>query len=396
MPVLAWTRAAGYLSQGYFSSAVREYQAGLTKFSRHKVAPYARLDLALCFERLGAYAEACEQLALIANQADVLADRMLPGTRSDYATLQQIARIRLCHALLLSNRGAEAAKIARFLRLDTCASQPNPQLLSVKALALLDSFSGKRLEAKNDANRQSKLGSAKRVLRNIKGKRSGTSGTRAHRAIVRVRSTTAGRATAISATTLKEPISRVSELKSFRAVHAVIDAVMQLEEGVDGTAQMIARAESLALGTESLNSGSLPIGSAQSGDSALWLWIIAGQRLLDSKNALRARSLLNRALALEPSAPRILSLLAQTYLVSGEGYNPNFAVQLATKACQHAGWQSAQAHSVLAECYYHGGDKLAALTMAQGSRFRSADPQIQQLLESLSDAAAINSDSSRN
>jgi len=396
MPVLAWTRAAGYLSQGYFSSAAREYQAGLTKFPKHKVAPYARLDLALCFERLGAYAEACEQLALIANQADVLADRMLPGTRSAYATLQQISRIRLCHALLLSNRGAEAAKIARFLRLDTCASQPNPQLLLVKALALLESFAGKRLEAKNEANRQSKLGSAKRVLRSLKGKRSSTSGTRTQRVIVRGRSTSALRSATINTTALREPISRVSEIKSFRAAHAVVDAVMQLEEGVDGPAQMIARAESLALGTESLNSGLLAKEPLQSEDSALWLWIIAGQRLLDFKNALRARSLLNRALALEPSAPLILSLLAQSYLVSGEGYNPNFAVQLATKACQHAGWQSPQAHSVLAECYYHGGDKLAALTMAQGSRFRPADPQIQQLIESLSDAAAVNSDSSRN
>ena len=97
-----------------------------------------------------------------------------------------------------------------------------------------------------------------------------------------------------------------------------------------------------------------------------------------------ARRQLARALALNATHPRVLSLLAETYLCSGDDYNADYACQLATQACQSSGWLSPRELHVLAESYYHCRDKMAALIMASkakevGARLMGAYPRVRKL-----------------
>lgn len=78
--------------------------------------------------------------------------------------------------------------------------------------------------------------------------------------------------------------------------------------------------------------------------------------------------------------PRILSLLAETYLKSGEFYNPDYACQLAVSACQHSQWSSPRELHILAEAYFHQGDKISALVLASKAKHMGS-----QLLGSYSD-----------
>ncbi len=355
VPVFAWTRAASYFSRSYFESAAREYQRGLDRFPNHHVAPYARLDLSVCLERMGNYEAACEQLTILARS---------PGP------LQKVAKTQLCYTLLLSDRGAEAGKIAESLTLDSrqLRSRHTTNLLAVKALSLFD------LERPVMPERM--IGRVKTTPGlNQAGRRMRSLNSREGSNRVPLRRERVFRSTgfALKSANQEDNIchthgicQQIEELRPYRTVHELVDAVIKLSEGDTAMEEIVAVAEGKDV-------------------EGLWLWIIAGQKLLDRKEPIRARKLLKRALAAEPRSPRVLSLLARTYLVSGEGYNPDFAVQLATKACQHSGWQSARAHAVLAECFYHSGDKLAALTVVQGSRSKLADPQIQLLLESLNE-----------
>lgn len=105
-----------------------------------------------------------------------------------------------------------------------------------------------------------------------------------------------------------------------------------------------------------------------------------------------ARQLLRRSLAAAPTYPRLLSLLAESYLLGGPFYNPAYAVQLATAACQNSSWSSPRELHVLAEAYFHHGDKVSALLMAgkakeEGSRLLGSYRDVkslERLIESLS------------
>ncbi len=352
VPVLAWAKAAAAFSAGAYEVAAQEYRRGLTRYSNHPVAPFARLDLAVCLERLGVYDDAIEQLTVLSEQS---------------GTLQAVARARLAHTLFLSDRGAEGATLAKLLALDArqVRSRTNAELLVVKALAAFENHSHPELE---------------RELRVVGGSSTRETGsarvtsTRASRRWLKAvpAATTRVRDFPLKSANLDRSSGKedvLSELQAYRSVNELVDLIIRAETEVDGISHLNAAAE------------------ARESDG-LWIWIVAGQKLLEMKEPLRARRILNRALAVEPRAPKILSLLARTYLVSGEGYSPTFAVQLATKACQHAGWRSAKAHAALAECFYHSGDKLAALTVVQGSKSKLADPQIQLLLESLTEQLA--------
>lgn len=77
---------------------------------------------------------------------------------------------------------------------------------------------------------------------------------------------------------------------------------------------------------------------------------------------------LRRAMAVAPDYPRLLSLFAELYLVSGESYNAEFAVQLASAACQQTNWSSPREMHILAESYYHQHDRFAALIMANKAK----------------------------
>jgi predicted Zn-dependent protease len=114
--------------------------------------------------------------------------------------------------------------------------------------------------------------------------------------------------------------------------------------------------------------------------------------LMSEKKTSYARHHLHRALAAAPEHPRVLTLLSRTYLEPAGSYEPDFAVQLALKACQNSEWLNLQAMHDLAEAYYHLGDKMSALLVA--SRAKSLGDQspgtfrhsknLEDLIESLS------------
>ena len=96
--------------------------------------------------------------------------------------------------------------------------------------------------------------------------------------------------------------------------------------------------------------------------------ILLAKVLLDEEKVAQARRLLRRALAVLPDNPCILSLLAKSYLVGGPLYNAEYAKQLATQACQKAEWSSPRDMHILAESFYHSGDKVSALIIASKAR----------------------------
>ena len=86
-------------------------------------------------------------------------------------------------------------------------------------------------------------------------------------------------------------------------------------------------------------------------------------------------------------------MLAETYLRSGTMYNAAFGKQLATQACIATNWLSPREMHVLAEAYYHTGDKLAALLTASKAKQAGSglvgqyakSHHLDQLIESLTD-----------
>ena len=90
--------------------------------------------------------------------------------------------------------------------------------------------------------------------------------------------------------------------------------------------------------------------------------------LLEEDKVAYARQQLRRALVVAPEHPRLLSLFAQSYLKSGPFYNPEYAKQLATQACQSSGWESPREMHILADSYFHEGDKVFALLVASKAK----------------------------
>lgn len=96
--------------------------------------------------------------------------------------------------------------------------------------------------------------------------------------------------------------------------------------------------------------------------------ILFSEVLIAEGKIAHARRLLRRALHSAADYPRILSLLAETYLKSGPFYNAEYAKQLATTACQNTTWTSPREMHILAEAYYHVGDKVSALIIASKAK----------------------------
>jgi tetratricopeptide (TPR) repeat protein len=88
------------------------------------------------------------------------------------------------------------------------------------------------------------------------------------------------------------------------------------------------------------------------------------QVLLDEGKTAYARHHLHRALVVSSENPRVLRLLANSYLKEGVFFEPEYAVQLATLACQCAGWRGIHEMHTLAEAYALSGDKMSALLVA--------------------------------
>ena len=92
--------------------------------------------------------------------------------------------------------------------------------------------------------------------------------------------------------------------------------------------------------------------------------VLYGELLLQRGVFTEGRYHLQRALKVAPSHPKVLGLLAESYLVEGGFFNPDFAVQLAQAACQSSGWLNPRELHILAEAYRLRGDNVAALLAA--------------------------------
>lgn len=88
------------------------------------------------------------------------------------------------------------------------------------------------------------------------------------------------------------------------------------------------------------------------------------QVLLDEGKTAYARHHLHRALVVSSENPRVLRMLASSYLKEGVFFEPEFAVQLATVACQFTSWKGVHEMHTLAEAYASKGDKMSALLVA--------------------------------
>ena len=81
-----------------------------------------------------------------------------------------------------------------------------------------------------------------------------------------------------------------------------------------------------------------------------------------------ARHHLHRALVVAPEHPKVLRLLAQSYLSPGIFFEPEYAVQLAQKACQATAWRGVHEMLGLAQAYIAASDNAAALLVASRAK----------------------------
>jgi predicted Zn-dependent protease len=90
--------------------------------------------------------------------------------------------------------------------------------------------------------------------------------------------------------------------------------------------------------------------------------------LMDEGKIAYARHHLHRALIVSPEHPKVLTLLARSYVELGAFFEPEFAIQLATKACQMTEWKGIHEMHLLARAYACSGDKVSALLVASKAK----------------------------
>lgn len=108
------------------------------------------------------------------------------------------------------------------------------------------------------------------------------------------------------------------------------------------------------------------------------------QVLLDEGKTAYARHHLHRSLMVSPEHPRVLRMLALSYLQPGPHFEPEYAINLATKACQATGWCGIHEMHALAKAYALCGDKVSALLIASkakqaGQNLLGVYPEVQSL-----------------
>ncbi|HMO02801.1 MAG TPA: hypothetical protein PKD37_06670 [Oligoflexia bacterium] len=124
--------------------------------------------------------------------------------------------------------------------------------------------------------------------------------------------------------------------------------------------------------------------------------IAYAETLYATNEIIQARNQLKRALLVSPDHPRLLSLLAETYL-NGETtlYNPSYAAQLAANSCQSSGWVSARELHIYARALLHCGDKTTALMVANkafaaGSRLLGSYSKVKEIERLISQLSSSN------
>jgi tetratricopeptide (TPR) repeat protein len=122
--------------------------------------------------------------------------------------------------------------------------------------------------------------------------------------------------------------------------------------------------------------------------------VVAFAEVLLSEGKLAyARHHLHRALAAAPEHPKVLRLLALSYMHEGAFFEPEYAVQLAVKACQVTAWRGIHELYILAQAFVAQGDKAAALMVATQAkkiavRLIGGHPGVEKLERFLQSAAA--------
>jgi uncharacterized protein HemY len=119
--------------------------------------------------------------------------------------------------------------------------------------------------------------------------------------------------------------------------------------------------------------------------------------LLEEGKTAYARHHLHRALTVSPEHPKVLRLLALSYLQPGHFFEPANAIQLSTRACQSTGWVGIHEMHTLARAYALSGDKISALLIASkakeaGRSLLGIYPEVQsldQLIHSLSSGTQV-------
>lgn len=106
-----------------------------------------------------------------------------------------------------------------------------------------------------------------------------------------------------------------------------------------------------------------------------------------------ARHHLHRSLVVAPEHPKVLRLLAQSYLSAGIFFEPEYAVQLAQKACQATAWRGVHEMLILAQAYITAGDNAAALLVASrakdvAARLIGTYPEVARIEQILQGAAS--------
>jgi tetratricopeptide (TPR) repeat protein len=89
-----------------------------------------------------------------------------------------------------------------------------------------------------------------------------------------------------------------------------------------------------------------------------------GCELLKEGKVANARVHLRNALALNPENPQVLGTLAETYMISGNFQNSEYANQLALQAAQASSWLSPRELLTLSRSYLGIGEKSSALLVA--------------------------------
>ena len=93
--------------------------------------------------------------------------------------------------------------------------------------------------------------------------------------------------------------------------------------------------------------------------------LLRGERLLEQQRIIPAREQLTRAMGLMPRSSRAARLLAESYLIEGIFFEPEWAKQLATSACKASHWQDVRCIEVLIRAYEACGETGAAQLFSQ-------------------------------
>jgi len=115
--------------------------------------------------------------------------------------------------------------------------------------------------------------------------------------------------------------------------------------------------------------------------------------LLKEGKVAYARHHLHRSLIVAPEHPKVLRLLAQSYLTSGIFFEPEYGVQIALKACQATAWRGVHELLTLAQAYIAAGDNAAALLAATrakniAARLIGSYPEVARIEQMLQSGAS--------